>query len=155
MIHAFITITVERSQRITRHDKVGILSIVELVVFHIEVRGEFVYLVFILRNVERESKTPIFGLYNIVEVDTELPTAVGHFTGVEPSDIAKTGRSREFHFFLQHIIGYVLIKIDGEKDTVIEDTEVDTGIPFVDNLPIDVVQLNGRRINRRHIEITR
>ena len=56
---------------------------------------------------------------------------------------------------MQHIIGYVLIKIDSEKDTVIEDTEVDTGIPFVDNLPIDVVQLNGRRINRRHIEITR
>ena len=67
----------------------------------------------------------------------ELQTFVGDIAGVGEL-VGETGRRRNLHL-LQQVTGLLVIVVHGNGQTVVEPSEVDTGIVLCGGLPLDVL----------------
>ena len=136
------------AQRLTVGIAVGGVQVVQDVLVHLK------NLVAVVTEVGIEVHDELALLDQAVGIDVELPTRVTHLTIIMIGNGQETGVRRNTEVAHQHVGGCRAIGLDGEVQSVVEQSDVNTEVVLRHELPLQVGQTDVQRLHGSHVHIT-
>ena len=152
LIYTQVTEAIERTDGVACNRKgvVVVWTVANLDVFVVVVRHHF-HLIYITRAIEVKRELPVFGLHK-VEVEAKLPTLVRYLTRVGVGKLGITCGRRNAVLLGQTVADVVVVIVECER-VAIEESKIDTHVPFALRLPFQLVKLHTVGINGLDVHI--